>query len=71
LEQRESVGEQAFELAVPRCIDHILEARGVNEQVLPVREHLVMDQGMRIPEVLSQVTNGSTNLRAARLDTAA
>jgi hypothetical protein len=55
------------ELAVSGCIDHVLEARGFNEQVLAVREHLVMDQGMRIPEVLTQVTDGSTNLRQLNL----
>jgi hypothetical protein len=30
-----------------------------------------MDQGMRIPEVLTQVTNGSTNLRQLNLILAA
>jgi hypothetical protein len=51
------------ELAVSGCIDHILEARGFNEQVLAVREHLVMNQRMRTPEVLAEVIDGSTNLR--------
>src|ERR1700754_226613 len=46
-----------------RCIDHIIEARGFDEQVLAIREHLVMDQGMRTLEALAQITDGSTNLR--------
>src|SRR5919198_3028317 len=40
------------ELAVSGCIDHILDARGFNEQMLAVREHLVVNQGMLSPEVL-------------------
>jgi len=51
------------ELAVSGCIDHILDARGFNEQVLAVREHLVMNQRMRTPEALAEVIDGSTNLR--------
>ena len=51
------------ELAVSGCVDYILEARGFNEQVLAVREHLVMNQRMRTPEVLAEVIDGSTNLR--------
>jgi hypothetical protein len=51
------------ELAVSRCIDHLLEARGFNEQVLAVGEHLVRNQGMWTLEVLAEVIDGSTNLR--------
>jgi hypothetical protein len=51
-----------LELAVSGCIDH-LEAGGFNEQVLAVRQHLVMNKGMPAPEMLTQVIDGSTNLR--------
>ena len=51
------------ELAVAGCIDHILEARGFNEEVLAVREHLVMNERMLSPEVFAKVIEGTTNLR--------
>ena len=57
------------ELAVSGCIDHIPEACGFNEQVLAVREHLVMNQGVRTPEVLTEVVDGATNLRQLDLGT--
>jgi hypothetical protein len=50
-------------LAVPGCIDHILEARGFNEKVFAVREHLMVNQRMLSPEVLAQVIDGTPDLR--------
>src|SRR5436190_6819211 len=55
------------ELAVSGCIDDILEARSFHEQVLAVREHLVMNHGMRTPEALAEVIDGTTNLRQLNL----
>jgi hypothetical protein len=51
------------ELTVPRRIDDILDARGFNEQVVPVRKHLVMNKGMGAPEMLAEVVDRSANLR--------
>jgi hypothetical protein len=50
-------------LAVPGCIDHILEAGRFNEQVFAIGEHLVVHQRMLGPKVLAQVVDGAPNLR--------
>src|SRR5438093_4902189 len=40
-------------LAVPGCIDHILETRRFNEQMFTIREHLVTNQRMPSPKLLA------------------
>src|SRR5262249_46912305 len=50
------------ELAVPGCVDHILEARRFNEEVFAVREHLVVNERMLSLEVLAQIIDGTPDL---------
>jgi hypothetical protein len=47
-----------------------LRPRRFNEQVLAVREHLVMDQRMRTPKVLAEIPHSSTNLWQFHLELA-
>jgi hypothetical protein len=49
-------------LTVTRCVNHILQTRCLDEQMPPVGEQLMIDQGMPSLELLTKVGHGSSNL---------
>src|SRR5262249_8401425 len=50
-------------LPMSRRIDHVLQARRFDEQMLAIRQHLVMHQWMLSPKLFAKVVHGTPNLR--------
>jgi hypothetical protein len=51
------------ELSVPGRVNHILETRRFNEEMLAIREHLVMHKGVASLKLLTEIVDGAPNLR--------